>query len=524
MEFDVVIFDEASQITVPEAIGAMGRGSAVVIVGDSKQMPPSRRVGSTSDADLELEDEEDEITEDQESILSECELARVPTVQLDWHYRSQDESLIAFSNDSYYEGALSSFPTPTLHSTDTGLEFRRVQGRYRRAGSGTVEMPGGVKAGPNTNPEEAQAILAEVIALIEAHPDGQPSIGIVTFNEQQKQLIDTLVGVSEHPGVAFIRDESKMGRSDYLFVKALEQVQGDERDYVLFSVAFSEQQRSNGNSYIPLNFGRLNNLGGERRLNVAVTGPDARTWSSAARSSAVRSRKVRFLGVKHLKEFLLYAKSGGQPAESTWESTRDRHRDEVAEALRARGVVVASDVGLSDFRLDLLLSHSDDPSTPLLPVLLDGPSWQRRRTVSDRDVLPVEVLTEVMKWPNVARVWWPQWLDDPETVINSLQVRLANLHAARVEQGAADEEPRVQAGGVFMPVELSDASVAIVAEMEAELAAAAIDNLSTSRGPDASVGGVGYATPSAQHEANTPEGVPPPLTGTPVGCPPVGAR
>ncbi len=550
MDFDVVIFDEASQITVPEAIGAMGRGSAVVVVGDSKQMPPSRRVGSTSDADVELDDEEDEVTEDQESILSECELARVPTVQLDWHYRSQDESLIAFSNDAYYEGALSSFPTPTLRSNDTGVEFRRVQGKYLRAGSETVEMAGGVKAGPNTNPEEAQAILAEVIALVEAHPEGRPSIGIVTFNEQQKQLIDTLIGLSEHPGVAFIRDESKMGRSDYLFVKALEQVQGDERDYVLFSIAFSEQQRSNGNSYIPLNFGRLNNLGGERRLNVAVTRARRKNVVFCSFDPAqLEAERSAFLGVKHLKEFLVYAKSGGQPAESTRESTRDRHRDEVAEALRAQGVVVATDVGLSDFRLDLLLSHADDPSTPLLPVLLDGPSWQRRRTVSDRDVLPVEVLTQVMKWPDVARVWWPQWLDDPETVLGSLQERLAELNTERVAQVAAEVAARgaaleaepsasgetqaakeaepsasgeTQAAKEAEPSASGEEEAALVAEAEAVLAAAAIDDhtpQSTSvdrEAPSASLPPAGTTTAAAKRsvpaEAAPPEARPPTQT------------
>ena len=130
MEFDLVIFDEASQITVPEAVGALGRARAAIVVGDSKQMPPTRKVGGGSADDEEIDDPDvEEIVEDQESILSECELARVPTLSLNWHYRSQDEALIAFSNRTYYRGDLSSFPTPTLLSSETGLEFRPVHGR-----------------------------------------------------------------------------------------------------------------------------------------------------------------------------------------------------------------------------------------------------------------------------------------------------------------------------------------------------------------------------------------------------------
>ena len=126
MEFDLVIFDEASQITVPEAIGALGRARAAVVVGDSKQMPPTRKVGGGPIDDEDIDEDAEEIVEDQESILSECELARVPTLSLSWHYRSQDEALIAFSNRAYYRGELSSFPTPTLMSSETGVEFRRV--------------------------------------------------------------------------------------------------------------------------------------------------------------------------------------------------------------------------------------------------------------------------------------------------------------------------------------------------------------------------------------------------------------
>ena len=230
-------------------------------------MPPTRKVGGgvADEADIDDPDAE-EIIEDQESILSECELARVPTLSLNWHYRSQDESLIAFSNRAYYRGDLSSFPTPTLLSSATGVVFRRVDGQYLRAGSAKVEVGTGIVAGSNTNPAEALEIVKFIEELVN-ESDKLPSVGIVTFNEQQRQLIEDLLHASRDHRVADVMDESKMGRGEALFVKALEQVQGDERDNIIFSIAFSKQ----ANGKIPTNFGPLSTSGGERRLNVAIT-------------------------------------------------------------------------------------------------------------------------------------------------------------------------------------------------------------------------------------------------------------
>lgn len=463
LDFDVVIFDEASQITVPEAVGAMGRAGAVIVVGDSKQMPPTRRVGvaAAEVVDVEADDlDAEEVVEDEESILSECELARVPTLRLDWHYRSQDEALIAFSNQAYYEGALSSFPTPTLLSTDTGVEFRRVEGRYIRAGgSPTPEEAGEISAVlqgrtsaegaekltfPNTNPREALAILAEVGRLIQAHAEGKPSIGIVTFNEQQKALITALLVNSVDAGVQRIQRASEMGAEDVLFVKSLEQVQGDERDVVLFSVAFSKQ----ANGKIPLNFGRLSQLGGHRRLNVAVTRARRKNLVFCSfEPGELEAERSMYLGVRHLKEYLQFARqtsvAGEAPAETR--AVRDRHRDDVAAALRDRGVHVRTDVGMSDFRLDLVLSRASKPEVPILPVLLDGELWRRRETVGDRDVLPVEVLTGLMGWPSVARVWWPMWLQNRQDAIESLLRTFEDAAAVLDARGAPEvvtvEEP-----------------------------------------------------------------------------------
>lgn len=427
MEFDLVIFDEASQITVPEAVGALGRARAAVVVGDSKQMPPTRKVGGGAVDDDDIDDPDaEEIVEDQESILSECELARVPTLSLSWHYRSQDEALIAFSNRTYYRGDLSSFPTPTLLSSETGLEFRHVRcpekddkGMYLRAGSAKVDLGNGVVAGSNTNPFEAVEIVKYIHELVHS-TDAMPSVGIVTFNEQQRQLIEDLLHASADAKVSDVLDESKMGRGEALFVKALEQVQGDERDVIVFSIAFSKQ----ANGKVPTNFGPLSNAGGERRLNVAVTRARRKNVVFCSFNPASNELDVSgatYQGPKDLKQFLIDAQAAGSandPAEAAHRlAIRDRHRDDIATALRDAGLHVMSDVGLSNFRLDLVLARPANPDRPLLPVLLDGESWRKRNTVSDRDVLPVEVLENLMGWPTVARIWWPMWLQNRDEVV-----------------------------------------------------------------------------------------------------------
>ncbi|MFG6491274.1 DUF4011 domain-containing protein [Microbacterium sp. P03] len=451
MEFDLVIFDEASQITVPEAIGALGRARAAIIVGDSKQMPPTRRVGGGAH-DEEIDDAQaDEILEDQESILSECELARVATLSLNWHYRSQDEQLIAFSNRKYYKGDLSSFPTPTLLSSETGIEFRRVampdadahrsaegykrkpdgyvDGRYLRAGSTGIDLGNDIRAGANTNPAEAIAIVKAVGELIAEAGDNPPSIGIVTFNEPQRELIEDLLIASGDRGIAAAMDENKTGRSDVLFVKALEQVQGDERDIIVFSVAFSKQ----ANGKIPTNFGPLSNSGGERRLNVAITRARRKDIVFCSFDpSELDVAGSAYDGPKHFKEFLLDAARGTAVGVDTpgRVAIRDRHRDDIAEALRAAGLHVMTDVGMSNFRLDLVLARAEPPTRPILPVLLDGESWTRRTTVSDRDVLPLEVLEGLMGWPAVARIWWPMWMQNRDLVVSQVLEQVAAAESA----------------------------------------------------------------------------------------------
>jgi hypothetical protein len=424
--FDLVVFDEASQIRVADAVGALGRAKAAVVVGDSRQMPPTSFMepssGSAEDDAIELLGT---AVEDEESILSECVQARVPRQWLSWHYRSQDESLIAFSNANYYENRLSSFPAPThgRPSADVdgrGISLVRVNGTFHRSGAGRLLR---------TNPMEAKAVVAEIRRRFDASPDTLPSIGVVTFNAQQRAYIEGLLRDAGDERLVEALDRTD---GEGLFVKNLENVQGDERDVVLFSTGFSVNDRG----FLPLNFGPLNRVGGERRLNVAVTRARRQVVVFTSFDPAqLRAEQTSSVGVKHLRAYLDLAALGTDalPRDARPVAVPDRHREEIAAALRNRGLAVRTDVGLSEFRVDLSVARADAPDTPVMAVLLDGPAWARRRTVGDRDGLPVDVLAGMLRWPAVERVWLPTWLRDREAVLDRL--------AAAVEAVPAPEVP-----------------------------------------------------------------------------------
>jgi uncharacterized protein DUF4011/restriction endonuclease-like protein/AAA domain-containing protein/uncharacterized protein DUF3320 len=429
--FDVVVFDEASQVRVADAVGAMGRARSVVVVGDSKQMPPTSFAESSfGSADL---DEPGGVVEDEESILGECVQAWVERQRLTWHYRSQDESLIAFSNHHYYDGALSSFPAPAVGGAGRGVSLVRVDGTFHRSGEAGVLR---------TNPVEARAVVDEVRRRFDASPDVVPSLGVVTFNQPQRACVEGLLRDCGDPRIVEALDDAAEG----LFVKNLENVQGDERDVVLFSTAFSV----NGRGVLPLNFGPLNRVGGERRLNVAVTRARRQVVVFSSFDPAqLRAEETSSVGVRHLRTYLDVAAGGALPVGSRWRAVVDRHRDEVASALRAAGVVVTVDVGMSEFRVDLVLAGSARPEVPVVAVLLDGPGWASRLTVRDRDGLPVEVLEGQLGWPAVRRVWLPDWLADPQAVVARL--------VAVVEAGGAVPVPPVREPPVAQtgPVEVA---------------------------------------------------------------------
>jgi hypothetical protein len=428
--FDLVVFDEASQIRVADAIGSIGRARAVVVVGDSKQMPPTSFAEPASGVDDDAPTDDRTVVEDEESILSEAVLARVPRRWLTWHYRSQDESLIAFSNQHYYEDRLSSFPAPSHGTSDrlgrgVGVTLVRVNGSFLRSGTGKLLR---------TNPAEAEAIFAEIRRRFDASPDAVPSLGVVTFNQQQRTFIEGLIRDSEDERLVGALDGTN---GEGLFVKNLENVQGDERDVILFSTAFSK----NDKGVLPLNFGPLTRAGGERRLNVAVTRARRQVIVySSFDPRDLRVEQTQSVGIHHLRAYLEMANHGSDGAAPAVRrrDVPDRHRDEIAAALGARGLSVLRDVGLSDFRIDLALAAASAPDEPLVAVLLDGPGWAGRRTVGDRDGLPLEVLGHLMGWPAVERIWTPSWVADPESNI----ARLLELVGEIEKNGVPPSRPQ----------------------------------------------------------------------------------
>ena len=443
--FDLVVFDEASQIRVADAVGAMGRGRSVVVVGDSKQMPPTSFAETTTDHDEEAE-LASETVEDEESILSECVLARVPRQWLSWHYRSQDESLIAFSNQQYYDNKLSSFPAP-VHgpaSADPGgfgINFVRVDGQFHRSGAGKLLR---------TNPVEAAAVVDEIKRRFDASPAVAPSVGVVTFNLQQRAHIEALLRDSEDPRIADALDVT-----DGLFVKNLENVQGDERDTILFSTGFSKNDRG----YLPLNFGPLNRSGGERRLNVAFTRARRQVIVfSSFDPTDLRVEGTSSVGVKHLRSYLEIAAHGptALPFEGRRKPAVDRHREQIAGALREQGFAVTTDVGLSDFKVDISVAAAEEPDRPVMAVLLDSPAWAARATVGDRDGLPSDVLSRMLRWPAVERVWLPQWLSDPAAVVERLRTAMASAHPGVTVGSETGAEPPTDASAAQDLPEVSE--------------------------------------------------------------------
>lgn len=423
--FDVVVFDEASQIPVWDAIGAIARGKQVVMVGDPKQLPPTsffdRAESSLDDEDVEA---------DLESILDECMGANLPTMNLSWHYRSRSESLIAFSNHRYYGGGLVTFPSPVTE--DRAVSFHFAAGVYE-------------KGGARTNKPEAKALVADIVARLKS-PGFQESgftIGVVTFNTEQMTLIMDLLDEERRkdPALEPYFDEAAL---EPLFVKNLESVQGDERDIMYFSITYGPDLTG----AVSMNFGPMNREGGERRLNVAITRArhELRVFSSL-RAEQMDLARTQALGVRDLKHFLEFAERGTKAlAEANRGSVGDFEspfEEAVAAALARKGWQVHTQVGASAFRIDLAVVHPDASGSYLAGIECDGATYHRSATARDRDMLREQVLRG-LGW-EIFRVWSTDWWIDKEGTLERLHLRLQSaldlnrLRRARQQEAEAAE-------------------------------------------------------------------------------------
>lgn len=401
--FDLIIFDEASQMPTCEAIGAMARGTNVIVVGDPKQMPP------TSFFAINNFDEENQ-DEDLDSILDDCLGLSVPSRYLSWHYRSRHESLIAFSNAQYYDNALLTFPSPDDLSSKVKLV--PVIGSYDRGKT-------------KQNIAEAREIVSEIIYRLNDPVLSIKSIGVVTFSSVQQKLVQDLLdeALKDLPNLelkAFSSEEP-------IFIKNLENVQGDERDVILFSVGYGPD--NNGKVY--LNFGPLNREGGWRRLNVAVSRAryEMKVFSTLG-ADQIDISKTSAEGVAGLKAFLEYAGKGKSalPYRAKIRNVINSPLEEsVSNKIKERGYNVHMNVGCSGFKIDIAIINPEQPKEYLLAVLCDGYNYRSAKTVRDREIIQMDTLKK-LGW-NIHRIWSADWWENGDKVTEEI---VAALELAKI--------------------------------------------------------------------------------------------
>lgn len=392
-KFDVVIFDEASQIPVWDAIGALARGKQSIVVGDNKQMPPTSFFGK-GDSEEEVDEE---VTEDLESILDECLAAQLPELALNWHYRSRYESLIQFSNQKYYKGGLFTFPAPV--AKDTAVKLHVVEGVYD-------------KGDTRTNSNEAKAIVEFIIQHLQSQlgQENPLTLGVVTFNMTQQKLIEDLLDneLANHPELETL---SKSG-IEPLFVKNLENVQGDERDIIVFSITYAKDQ----DGRLSMNFGALNRQGGQRRLNVAITrARQGLHVFSALSPEEINLARTNSEGVRDLKDFLIFARSG-QLHLNYADQSKQQVKKEFVQYLQAKlqeqGWSVDLGIGQGDSCVDIAIKDDLNLGSYIAGIIVDGENYAKAATARDRDQLRPTVLNG-LGW-EVLSVWTVDWWLDPE--------------------------------------------------------------------------------------------------------------
>ena len=463
--FDMVVFDEASQIPVWDAIGVIARAKQCVVVGDPKQMPPTNFFQKgESGAD-------DEESEDLESILDECLAAGLHSAYLSWHYRSRHESLIAFSNHNYYDDRLCTFPaaktTPRL-----GVAYHYVEGGVYDA-----------KAS-RTNRAEAEALVDYIFSCLADSSRKRRSAGVVTFSMAQKNLIEDIIDERRSANPKFddyFADEAE----EPFFVKNLENVQGDERDVILFSVCYAKGP----DGKFMMNFGPLNRSGGERRLNVAVTRAKEQVVVFAScKGAEIDLARTQAVGAAHLKAFLEYAERGGTAvASDAAKDRRDAFADEVAAFLGRNGYSVERNVGCSGYRIDIGVRGQGKGDGYLAAIECDGDSYASALTTRDRDELRASVLRS-LGW-NVIHAWSADWALDRKRGEDRLLKELDEIRRApdgmlpvpkftpevtfpRRRAASTAETPRVQLESVP-----NDQIRKVMAEVENDLGACEPDTL-----------------------------------------------
>jgi very-short-patch-repair endonuclease len=405
LHFDLVVFDEASQIYTEDAIGSIYRGDQFVVAGDPKQLPPTPFfqyvLADEFDWDEELYD-----FGLFDSVLDECMSIGLPVQMLKWHYRSKHESLIGFSNENYYDSRLIIFPSSQTEIDELGVEFVYVKdGVYNRGST-------------RDNSVEAEAVTDIVFKQFEKHPE--KTVGVVTFSIAQMNKIQDSIEqrLKDRPDFEkfFIED-----RLNGFFVKNLENVQGDERDVMIFSVGYGYDEEGR----ITMNFGPLNKSGGERRLNVAITRAKEKIiLVSSIHHDSINLDNTKSQGVHSLHRYLRYAEKPPKIPESgekvDWLGLDMEH--EVALEIEKMGYKAIPRVGLGSFRVDLGVLAPNDPDHFILGILFDGDNYRAAKTTRDRDRLREQILSN-HGW-RIHKIWSPDWVQQRSTEVKRLETAL----------------------------------------------------------------------------------------------------
>jgi very-short-patch-repair endonuclease len=432
--FDVVIFDEASQIVPADAIGSIIRAHQVVVAGDDHQLPPTNFFRQFGDPAADDEDDEDTVSFDAgfESVLDALR-PLLPTAPLNWHYRSRDERLVAFSNERIYGGALTTFPGVLR---DDCLRHVVVK--------------------QDAKPGQDASVAAEVNRVVElilehARTRPQESLGVIALGVRHAERIDLalreVLAPADPEVEAFFADDVP----EPFFVKNLERVQGDERDAIILSIGYGKH----ADGRMRYQWGPLLRDGGERRLNVAATRAKHRlTVVSSFSSHDVDPDRLTKAGARLLAEYLEYADAGGTPMAASGAGAADPFEASVSSRLAAYGITVVPQYGVGGYRVDFAAAHPDDPSRMILAVEADGASYRDSGSVRDRDRLRKEHL-ERLGW-RFHRLWSTNWFHDPDTEVAKLREAYEKAVAAappvppkpaEPDPAPASEPPAVTVGG-----------------------------------------------------------------------------
>lgn len=447
-DFDLVIFDEASQVHTEDAIGAIMRGKQVIIVGDTQQLPPTNFFASSlNDEDFDTDDDDYTNNSDDgayDSILEEA-VTVLPERSLRWHYRSRHEHLIAFSNIKIYNGSLITFPASIENAPDCGVEYIYVSdGVYDRSGK-------------RNNVVEAQKVADIVFEHFSKYPNR--SLGVVTFSEAQQNAVDVAIRRKRYQNAAFepyfVED-----KEEPFFIKNLENVQGDERDTIIFSIGYAKDQHG----IMHMNFGPLSRDGGYRRLNVAITRAkyNVKLVGSIV-STDIDIEKTSSEGVKMLRSYIEFAQNGIGAIEKELKFSSEvafdsPFEESVFDFLRSKGYDVTTQVGCSGFRIDMAVKHPKYSGRFVIGIECDGASYHSSRTVRERDRLRQTVLEE-MGW-TIYRIWSTDWIKDQRTQERKLVSAVENAlnHAAEIDMpdnGAEIVETPAEAIIIEEPAEIT---------------------------------------------------------------------